>query len=138
MYEAPPTARAYLKGGRTQDSSIAKKELLCPAKHDLADAGYDSLGCLLFSDKAGVAPFWCGIKQDVAGARAVDASGSVGPTPMQVVGGVWAALQYILQNPDAGDNFPEALVSAHRPYSSAPLRIAFESLLPLLLFATWF
>lgn len=33
----------------------------------------------------------------------------MGPTPFQVVGGVWAALQYILEHPNAGDNFPEGL-----------------------------
>jgi hypothetical protein len=55
------------------------------------------LGALLFSNKPGVAPFWCGISQDVNGSKEIDETGSVGPTPFQVVGGVWSALQYILR-----------------------------------------
>ena len=39
VYEAPPTARAYLKGGRAQHSSVATTKLLMPVKHDLAPEG---------------------------------------------------------------------------------------------------
>jgi len=109
VYEAPPAARAYLKGGRAEHSSVAKKELMCPAKHDLAGPGYDMLGCLLFPEDETKAPFWCGITQTVSGSAAIDPTGGVGPTPFQVVGGVWSALQYVLRFPDAGDNFPEGL-----------------------------
>jgi len=109
VYEAPPSARAYLKGGRAQHSSEATCKLMTPKLYDLAAPGYDMLGALLYSDKPGVAPFWCGITQTVAGSAIMDPTGAVGPTPFQVVGGVWAALQYVLQHPDAGDNFPEGL-----------------------------
>lgn len=109
VYEAPPTARAYIKGGRKQHSSEATCKLLTPAKYDIAPEGYDQLGALLYSDKPGKAPFWCGIKMDVADARKIDPTGSVGPTPFQVTGGVWAALQFILAHPGAGDCFPEDL-----------------------------
>jgi homospermidine synthase len=107
VYEAPPTARHYIKGPRKQDSSVATCKLLTPAKYDIASPGYDCLGALLYSDKEGVAPFWCGIKMDVADALAIDPTGSVGPTPFQVTGGVWSALQFILQHPNEGDCFPE-------------------------------
>ena len=39
VYEAPPTARAYLKGGRAQHSSVATTKLLMPVNHDLAADG---------------------------------------------------------------------------------------------------
>ena len=107
VYEAPPTARAYIKGGRKQDSADATCKLLTPAKYDIAAPGYDLLGALLFSDKPGTPPFWCGIKMDVADALAIDPTGAVGPTPFQVTGGCWAALQFILQHPNEGDCFPE-------------------------------
>ena len=107
VYEAPPTARAYIKGGRKQDSADATCKLLTPAKYDIASPGYDLLGALLFSDKAGIAPFWCGIKMDVADALAIDPTGAVGPTPFQVTGGLWSALQFILAHPNEGDCFPE-------------------------------
>lgn len=107
VYEAPPTARAYLKGGRPEHSSKATCKLLTPAAYDIAPEGYDELGCLLYSSKPGVAPFWCGISLNVHESLATDPSGSVGPTPLQVTGGVWAALQFILQSPDSGDCFPE-------------------------------
>ena len=107
VYEAPPTARAYLKGGRAEHSSVAKCQLLTPAKYDIAGDGYDMLGALLFSDKPGTPPFWCGISLNVDESLEVDPLGDVGPTPLQVVGGVWAALQFILQCPDSGDCFPE-------------------------------
>lgn len=107
VYEAPPTARAYIKGGRQQHSSVAKATLLTPAKYDLGDKGYDMLGALLFSNKPGVAPFWCGITLDVEAARLTDPTGSVGPTPFQVTGGLFSALQFVLQHPNSGDCFPE-------------------------------
>jgi len=107
VYEAPPTARAYLKGGRPEHSSKATCKLLTPAAYDIAPEGYDELGCLLFSSKPGVAPFWCGISLNVRESLATDATGSCGPTPLQVTGGVWAALQFILQEPNSGDCFPE-------------------------------
>jgi len=107
VYEAPPTARAYLKGGRAQHSSVATCKLLTPVAYDIAPEGYDELGCLLFSSKPGVAPFWCGISLNVGESLATDPTGSVGPTPLQVTGGVWAALQFIMQFPDSGDCFPE-------------------------------
>ena len=106
VYEAPPTARAYIKG-RPQHSSVAKCQLLTPAKYDIAPEGYDELGALLFSNKPGVAPFWCGISLNVGESLTIDPTGEVGPTPLQVTGGVWAALQFILQSPDSGDCFPE-------------------------------
>ena len=40
VYEAPPTARAYIKGGRKQDSADATCKLLTPAKYDIAAPGY--------------------------------------------------------------------------------------------------
>merc|ERR1719183_192381 len=43
----------------------------------------------------------------VADAAEFDSTRKNGPTPMQVVGGVWAAIQFILKNPDAGDCYPE-------------------------------
>ena len=107
VYEAPPTARAYTKGGRAQHSSVATAKLLTPKEYDIAEGGYDILGALLFSDKPDTPPFWCGIKMDVADALALDPTGSVGPTPFQVTGGVWTALQYILDHPNEGDCFPE-------------------------------
>jgi hypothetical protein len=107
VYEAPPTARAYIKGGRAAHSSKAVTRLLTPAKYDVAPEGYDTLGALMFSDKPGVPPFWCGIAMDVSDAKVIDAVGDVGPTPFQVTGGLWAALSYILEHPDAGDAFPE-------------------------------
>ena len=107
VYEAPPTARAYIKGGRKQDSSIATCLLLTPAKYDIADSGYDMLGALFFSDKPGTPPFWCGISLDAGEARATDPTGGAGPTPIQVTGGLWSAFQYVLQHPDKGDCFPE-------------------------------
>ena len=107
VYEAPPTARAYLKGGRPEHSSKATCKLLSPAPYDIAPEGYDELGCILFSSKPDVAPFWCGISLNVKESLVVDPTGSVGPTPLQVTGGVWAALQFILQSPDSGDCFPE-------------------------------
>lgn len=109
VYEAPPAARAYLKGGRRQHSSVAKCHLLTPAEYDVESTGYDHLGALLFSDKPEVAPFWCGIKMDVADAAVIDPSGSVGPTPFQVTGGLWCALQFVLRHPTEGDLFPEDL-----------------------------
>jgi hypothetical protein len=111
VYEAPPTARAYIKGGRAQHSSKATTKLLNPKPYDIAPQGYDMLGALLFSDKPGQAPFWCGIQMDVAQALAIDGAGDVGPTPFQVCGGVWSALQYILEFPSAGDCFPEDVPS---------------------------
>jgi hypothetical protein len=107
VYEAPPTARAYLKGGRAEHSSVAKCQLLTPAKYDIKGDGYDMLGALLFSDKPDQPPFWCGISLNVDESLVVDPLGDVGPTPLQVVGGVWAALQFILQKPSSGDCFPE-------------------------------
>jgi hypothetical protein len=107
VYEAPPTARAYLKGGRAEHSSVAKCQLLTPAKYDIKGDGYDMLGALLYSNKPGQAPFWCGISLNVDESLTVDPAGDVGPTPLQVVGGVWAALQFILQKPNSGDCFPE-------------------------------
>ena len=107
VYEAPPTARAYIKGGRCAHSSNAVCKLLTPAKYDITSEGYDLLGALLFSDKPNTPPFWCGIHMDVADANAIDALGDVGPTPFQVTGGLWSALCYILEHPDAGDCFPE-------------------------------
>lgn len=107
VYEAPPTARAYIKGGRRQHSSAAVCKLLTPGAYDVAAPGYDMLGALLFSDKPGQAPFWCGIAMNVADAKELDPAGDVGPTPFQVTGGLWSALQYVLQHPNGGDCFPE-------------------------------
>jgi hypothetical protein len=86
---------------------VAKTAVLTPGRYDVADAGYDELGALLFSSKPGVAPFWCGISLSVKESLSTDPTGACGPTPLQVTGGVWAALQFILQFPDAGDCFPE-------------------------------
>jgi hypothetical protein len=107
VYEAPPTARAYLKGGRPEHSSKATCRLLNPAPYDIAPEGYDQLGALLYSDIPGKAPFWCGISLSVRESLLTDPTGSAGPTPLQVTGGVWAALQFILECPNAGDCFPE-------------------------------
>lgn len=107
VYEAPPTARAYLKGGRAQHSSVATCKLLNPKPYDIAPEGYDELGCLLFSSNPATPPFWCGISLNVGESLTIDPEGNVGPTPLQVTGGVWAALQFILQCPDSGDCFPE-------------------------------
>lgn len=107
VYEAPPTARAYIKGGRCAHSSNAVCKLLTPAKYDIGSQGYDLLGALLFSNKPNTPPFWCGIHMDVADANVIDSLGDVGPTPFQVTGGLWSALCYIMEHPDAGDCFPE-------------------------------
>jgi homospermidine synthase len=48
---------------------------------------------------------------DVAYAASLDPSQRNGPTPLQVTGGVWVSLQYILKFPNSGDCFPEDVPS---------------------------
>lgn len=107
VYEASPTARAYVKSGKAEHSDKATCKLLTPKRYDLASDGYDMLGALMFSNKPDTPPFYCGIDMNVADAAAIDPTGSAGPTAMQVTGGLWTALQYLLQHPDGGDCFAE-------------------------------
>jgi homospermidine synthase len=107
VYEASPTARGYIKSGKAEPSDKATCKLLTPKTYNLASTGYDMLGALMFSNKPGVAPFYCGIEMNVADAAAIDPTGSAGPTAMQVTGGLWTAVQFILQHPKVGDCFAE-------------------------------
>lgn len=107
LYEAPPAARHFIKGKSTADSEKVKCNLLTPARYNVREDCYDTIGVVLLSSKAGQVPFWCGNLMTVADAAEFDSTRKNGPTPMQVVGGVWAAIQFILKNPDAGDCYPE-------------------------------
>lgn len=115
VYEAPPTARGYVKSNSKAhvDSNSQKADLLCPFKHDLDKECFDYLGALLISNKPGVAPFWCGAVLNVEDAVKLDPTGETGPTPMQVIGGLWSALTYVFENKNGGDCFSEALPTAH-------------------------
>lgn len=123
IYEAPPAARGYVKSnqGKHVDSNHQKADLLRPKKHDLDHDGYDYLGALLKSNKPGVAPFWCGASLNVGGALALDKDGTAGPTSLQVIGGLWSAITFVLQNKNAGECQSEDLPTSHVIKTCFPL-----------------
>ena len=83
------------------------------------------LGALLLSDKPGQPPVWSGIAMNVSEAAEIDPTGAAGPTALQVTGGLFSALQYVLAHPEAGDCFPEDVptefvYSRAFPWAGAP------------------
>ena len=79
----------------------------------------------MLSDKAGQAPVWSGIAMNVEDAREIDPTGAAGPTALQVTGGLFSALQYVIAHPESGDCFPEDVptefvYSRAFPWSGAP------------------
>lgn len=107
VYEAAPSARFFLKSGTTPHSSEAVCKLLTPGPYDVREDCYDMIGVVLLSNKPGQVPFWCGLNMTTADAARIDPTRSAGCTPLEVTGGVWTALQYVIQHPNAGDCFPE-------------------------------
>ena len=107
VYEAAPPARFFLKSGTTPHSSEAVCKLLTPGPYDIRDDCYDMIGVVLFSSKPGQVPYWCGLNMTTADAARIDPTRSAGCTPLEVTGGVWTALQYVMRHPGTGDCFPE-------------------------------
>lgn len=109
IYESPPPARFFLKGSSTAHSSEVDCKLFSPKGFELRADCCDTIGVILLSNKPDREPFWCGLTMSVDDAFQMDSSGVNGPTPMQVMGGVWTALQFIIQHPQAGECFPEEI-----------------------------
>jgi len=109
IYEAPDSARLFLKGPGFHDSASLPSVLLQPGAHELQWDSYDMLGVVLLSSLPGRDPMWCGVNMKVSDAALQDPSLETGPTTLEVMGGIWAGLKYIVTHPDAGDHFSEDL-----------------------------
>jgi len=105
VYEAAPPARAFLKGPNTQHSGNLAASVMNPGEHEIRGDCFDQLGVILLSETRD--PFFCGVTLTVADAAKQDPGLKCGPTPLQVCGGVWSCLRFIVDQPLAGDCFPE-------------------------------
>ncbi|GMH54663.1 hypothetical protein TL16_g01719 [Triparma laevis f. inornata] len=104
-FNAGPGGRTSVIGFGMNPGIISHLAVLVPGKFEIRGDCYDQLGVILLSETWD--PFFCGVTLTVDDAALQDPSKKCGPTPLQVCGGVWSCLRFIVDQPLAGDCFPE-------------------------------